>query len=471
MKKICLTITLILLALSMTACKKIKVFETQEDTSGIATYKKSNLKNGLVYVKDGAIFMLPSEMEVVNGSYFYYKGFSDIPTLYKGEVLVYADDEKSSFSSLELKRLKSEGYTFGVYNGNVNSKGEYSFRDTDVLKSALAYSVFPHNDKTITIITLDGKPLTKEMAVNGVLGTNTGFEPNSEHPIACYIGTHYYEGTITNDVFTLTDFEAYSLKAYEKTKNGYIQFTMNSDMKSGYYYLENQGIIRYVAEEKKSVENLYDIDYYEPLYSTTSLVEKDVSENDIPSSKPAEEPNKVQTYSVPINEKKYDFVFTVNYDVSGTKPSIVLVSPTGATYVLKEEREGLQSITLAEVAIGEWKIVINDPTLKVLNIGATKKDEVVATKEVSKTFEVTEIKSSQKVTIEYTGVILNAYVVDQNNEVTIITPKKQGVYEYTFDFMEAGTYKVYVVCTEDSDIIEIKMEDCSNYETEIIVVE
>ena len=167
MKRFLLIISLILMSISLTACKKIKVFETQEDTSGIATYKKSNLKNGLVYVKDGAIFMLPSEMEVVNGSYFYYKGFNDIPTLYKGEVLVYADDEKSSFSSLELKRLKSEGYTFGVYNGSINSKGEYSFRDTDVLKSSLAYSVFPHNDKTITIITLDGKPLTKEMAVNG----------------------------------------------------------------------------------------------------------------------------------------------------------------------------------------------------------------------------------------------------------------------------------------------------------------
>ena len=472
-KKVVTILALSLMALSLTACKKIKVFEEKIDTSGITTYKKNNLKNGLIYIKDGAVFMLPAQITVEGGNYFYFGRFDDIPTLYKGEVLTYADDTSSKFNSVELIRLESVGYTFGVYNGFVNADGEYEFRDNDVLESADSYRVFPHNDKTIRIISLDGGKLTKDMAVNGTLGAKAGFDAFSEHDIACYIGTHYYEGTIKNDVFTLVDFEDYSLKSFEQTKNGYLQIPMNSDMKSGYYYIANQGVFRYVSEERQKVESLYDIDYYEPLYSKGSLIEKDDSGKEISGndSEKTRTEAKIQTYSVPIAEKKYDYVFTVTYDSEAIAPAIILTSPNGATYTLKEEKAGVQSITLAEVAIGEWTIKISDPTIKILSIGTANKEEVVATKEVTKTFDIAETKSSQKVSIAYTGKVLNAYVVDKNNEVTVITPKDKGVYEYTFDFIEAGTYKVFVVCTEDTNVSEIKMEDCSDYETEIIVVE
>lgn len=467
-KKLFLISLCIFVAMTLTACKKIKVFETKEDTSGIPTYKKANLKNGLIYIKDGAVFMLPSGVEIENKNYFYFESFDDIPTLYKGEVLTYADDNTSKFNSLELIRLESKGYTFGIYNGSVNKDG-YEFKDSEILKSASSYNVFPHNDKNIRIITMDGAELTKDMAVNGVLGAGAELEAFSEHDIACYIGTHYYEGVITNDVFTLVEFENYSLKGFEQTKNGYIQVKMNPDMKSGYYYIEKQGIFRYVAEVKENVKNLYDINYYEPLYSKGNLIEKEDSEKSV-SGDILDAESRIQTYSVPISEKKYDYVFTVTYDTEGTKPIILLVSPTGATYTLKEEKEGVQSITLSEVAVGEWNIRINDPTLKILNVSTSQREEVVATKEVEKSFTFTETTGSQKVSISYIGQILNAYVVDDNNEVTVITPINKGTYEYTFNFLEAGTYKVIVVCTEDSDI-EISMEDCSDYETEIFEVD
>ncbi len=472
MKRKFLLFILLITLFSLSACKKVQVFETKEDTSGIPTYKKSSLKNGLIYIKDGAVFMLPSEMTLQGDTYFYFGGFNDIPTLYKGEVLAYCDDTTSDYSSLEIKRLESDGYTFGIYDGIINNNGEYEFADDKILPQAHSYTIFPHNNKNIRIVTLDGQNIDESLVKNGILGSGANLEAKTTHKITCYIGTHYYEGEIKNDVFTFSTFETYTLRNFEQTKNGYLQIAFDVDMKSGYYYIEKQGIFRYVASEKKDAGNLKDIDYYVPLYSKGNLVEKDDSEKSI-EGETTNPDLLVQTYSVPINEKQYDYVFTVTYDTNTNikSPTILLVSPNGATYTFKEEEYGKQQITLAEVAVGEWKIIIDDTAVRVINIDTAQKEDVIATKEVVKSFEVTETTGSQKISITYTGQILNAYIVNKDNEIIVITPKKQGLYEYIFDFVEAGTYKVYVVCTEDSEIEDIEMVDCSNYETEIIVVE
>lgn len=477
MKKKLALLVLIISILPLCACKKIKIFEEKVDNSGISVFKNTNLDDDKIYIKDGAVFMLPAEVTMEKDAYFFEGGFEDIPTLYKGEMLAYQNIENANLTSVPLIRLKSIGYTFGLFNGTWNNNQEYVFNDEDILEWSSSADVFPHNGRDIRITAMDDKPIERDMVTNGILGANMGFEYGSLHSIEVYIGTKHFIGSIANDAFTLADFEYYELENIQQTKNGYIQISMNPDMKSGYYYIEKEGIFRYVAEEKGVLSNLYDVDYYEAQYSQT------VSENDYGGLTEVEDtpetvrqPEKdkreeIQTYSITVAEKKYNYVFSVSYDSNDLTPVIVLTSPNGTNYRMEEKSKGLQSVTLNEASVGEWTIKINNPTLLVYSVDAQEMENIIITKEVCKEFTVPDTLGSQKVSISYRGTITNAYVIGKNNEVTIITPSREGLYEKTFDYMEAGTYKVIVVCTEDSEVYDINMTDCSAYETETIIVE
>ena len=91
-------------------CKKIKFIEEKPETVLYETYKNTELEEERIYVKDRASFRKLYEPEITDGVFnFVYISFNEIPTLYKGEVLVDKDALGTIPSSLVMIRLKSIG--------------------------------------------------------------------------------------------------------------------------------------------------------------------------------------------------------------------------------------------------------------------------------------------------------------------------------------------------------------------------
>ena len=460
---------------SLCSCKGIKLIEETEEVTDVVNYKKSELAEKTYYIKDGATFRTFYNPSVTNDIINLFCGFNTIPTLYKGESIVYIDYQTGYSKEIELTRLKSIGYNFGIYGGYINADGHYVFEIDNVEKSSSNSSVFSsNNSSSIEVYDIDGNPITKEMVYEGVLGGDNYLEAMNTYKVHFYKGTKDYTYELVADTFSMVAFENYKLSNAELTSNGYIQFFMQDDMKSGYYYLEGVGIFRYINEEKENVSNPKDIYYYEPLYGTTDLEKEseEVKETDISLNEETKEDTTYQTFSINIPEVKNEFEFIVYYEPTSEPPYIALQSPTRQVWSLnKIEGQNASEIKFEQVQVGEWKILVKDSDIKILDVVAQEIEKDIVTKEVNKEFEFDNLSSSYKVCVSYNGTILNAYVLNEvTNEVEVLEPTTDNTYEYTYDYLTGGKFKVTVICEETTDV-NITMEDCSNYEKESIIVE
>lgn len=461
---------LIMLVVCLSGCKGVKLVEEKVDTSEIKTYKRTELVEKNYYIKDGANFRSLYIPSVKDNTISLFCGFDVIPTLYKGECVVYWDSNSSYSTTLPLTRFKSIGYNFGIYGGYLNSKGNYVFSLNDIEENSSTRKIFNMPNGEIEVYDIDDVPVEKEMVYNGILGGINYFGSPSEHKVHFYKGTKDYTYTLKNDVFSMVTMENYTIGNYELTQNGYIQFTLDNDFKSGYYYIENKGLFRYVNMTKEEAQgiNIKEIDYYEPLYSVNNVEE--VIE-DIPITE--NEQSTYQTFSVQVSEKKSNFEFIVYYEEMSEIPYIALKSPTGDIYSLKKvEGQNANSILMSEVGVGEWKILINNDLIKIIDVVAKEKEEKVVTKEVTKEFEFEQLSASYKVTVSYSGGnVFNAYVTNEiTNEADVLVPTNKSTYEYTYNYLTGGKFKVIVICDEKTTV-DIQMDDCSNYEKETLIFE
>ena len=449
-------------------CKKIKFIEEKPETVLYETYKNTELEEERIYVKDRASFRKLYEPEITDGVFnFVYISFNEIPTLYKGEVLVYKDALGTIPSSLVMIRLKSIGYNFGIYGGFLNTNSEYVFSPSSVVEKSSGFKRFTEASGEIRVVSMDGHKITENYVFQGILGGNCDLDGDSKHVFEIRQGTNYFSDIeLKADTFSMIEMERYSLSGAQETQNGYIQFKMNDDAKTGYYYIDGMGVFRYVAKTQEEATDVKSLDFYEPLYNVQS-----VKEEKAPQKEKEEKPEtSYQTFSKSITEVKDDYEFTVYYEETATAPNIILVSPQGNKYSMtKVDGVNASTVSLAQASIGEWKIYVMDKNLKVVDVKASEKEKEVVKKTVSKEFEIDSLGASYRVKVVCDGSLYNAYVMSESTkEVNLLKPISGDTYEYVYPFVNKDTYRIVVICDESADVSEIIMEDCSNYEKDTL---
>lgn len=459
--------------LPLCACKKVQVFEEKKDINSIETFKQKDLEEKTYYIKDGATFKKLYAPSVRGNIYNLFCGFDSIPTLYKGERIVYWDSDDGYATDVELIRLKSIGYNFGIYNGYISKSGHFVFDLNDVEEESSARQKFNIRNGVVEIVEIDGASIDATDECEGVFGGNNKYEPATTHTVRFYKGTKEYTYELVNDTFSMIEMEEYTLYDSQLTSNGYIQFAMRDDMKSGYYYIKDCGLFRYINMPKENAVNINEIDFYEPLYDVKKpIVDVDISEDDLSSTE--EETEAYQTYDIIISETKDNYKFTVYYEEPiDENPFIILKSPTENYYTFERiEGQNASCVNMAQAYIGTWQVIVPNKNLKVIDVVAKEMDKEVVTKEISKEFTFERLDVPYKVRVSLKGNLYNAYVVNKTNgDVKVLEPLDKENYEFNFSYLEGNEYEVVVICEESVKDIEISMEESSIYERETIVFE
>lgn len=185
----------------------------------------------------------------------------NIPTLYSGDKLLYVSSRNVPYAGIEWERFADYGYTVGVANMIGDESGHYRISNDDG-KGFNGY-VCPDSDanqlneyfSSVSNLFLDkiGGIRVRENEVSKG-GTVTKLIKNKEYVCEWYTGTIYQDFKMKANVHTFGFLESFTTYEYEFLHSNCIEISIPSWFKTGYYYVADIGMFRYVS---KSDETLY----------------------------------------------------------------------------------------------------------------------------------------------------------------------------------------------------------------------
>lgn len=197
---------------------------------------------------------------------FIYKDAA-IPTLYRNDQLVYVSD--GSISDFTWERFNDCGYSIGLSGLELASSGKVmSGQDTRLavgssVASALV-SVGGSEGITLTVDAINGTPLSAQYLSDA--NTITGMSKDATANIDFYSGTQHVPLTATADTRYFKSFELYQTSKYSLSTDGYAIVEVPSYLKSGYYLLNNIGLVKFLNVDRGVDESSIDLTipyYYE----------------------------------------------------------------------------------------------------------------------------------------------------------------------------------------------------------------
>ena len=290
----------------LSGCDK-PLFQTPIDKYEQVHIKKEEMQNDIYYIKEGTEFtsVLKADTDTTKIGTgkkktlaFLTVNYKTVPTLYKNEIIAIAS-EKTSLSAISVTRFKEAGYSFGFFGLQMDSDG--------YLVGQLKQNLFRYSDtysyldeKSVStnyrIVAINGEPVNQNMIDNA--GVITCLEQNAKYEVDYYAGTKYQTDTFASNVLTLEEYEYYTLDDLSDTKNGYVSYQMPEDAKSGWYYIKDAGMFRYIAENKGTDES--SVDMNEPYYTSQEAQDAAFS----------------QKFSTTFNMRTTDVSLVFSYDTS-----------------------------------------------------------------------------------------------------------------------------------------------------------
>lgn len=443
------------MVLSLTACEKdIQIFEVKEPDY-VVQVSVGEMKRDIFYVKDGTKFAKIYQpngtgqgrvQRLVTGRVLYFLGDEDmLPTHYKGENIVYKSaslDLKEDGISME--RYKDMGYSIGIFGGKVKEDGYYHMTiSTNCAEGSNAQQIFQKSQvDDIRVVSIGGQ--SPSSIVDQQSGIITGLEKGKKYTVEFYVGTYYYTQDFTADTHFLKSYEYfyYSGNAIEDTKLTYMAFATPTDLKSGYYDINGNGLMLYY--DKKKGEPLEDIDMNVPYYANErdQILEYTRQYNlNIPKETKDLQVN--ISYGTVIN--KYDNA----EDIGG-----FLISPEGTVYELKvNEKLNLLTITLNQAMQGDWTIGIYPRSLTINKIDTASASTTEETVCEELEMQVDEPLEYQAIYADITGdgdVYGNIIAEDGRTymmdvvEQRLSNNRKKRYMVYRFPYLAPGTYQIKI---------------------------
>ena len=412
MKKgyVCLAACLLSASIIASGCSKNKepeVIIPVEETLTAVTV--NDLMSGSYYVKNGSDFYeLPREgwnfdnsrsvMSTDNGlngmintesnrivDYVYKDGA--IPTLYKNDQLVFKSS--GNVPSFTWERFLDQGYSIGLYGLTTSSAGKIQFTPGKSGNESLSSITQALTEKAQEGLVLDngfvldkinGASLTKNNLRNG--GIIAGLTKDAIANCDIYIGTSLVSMTATADTRVFTSFELYTTDLYSNSPDGYAIVDIPDYLKSGYYFINNAGMVKYYNVErgtdtsdikmddpyyyKNSSGNV--ITYYEYLEDIGAIKANTEVEGGAAS---LEDTPDVLNYNTDVTQNGMTFNISYKFQSddaetgakqSGRFPKIILVTPTGNATELASGKNSNDdewthaSYTIQGAVAGTWQL-------------------------------------------------------------------------------------------------------------------
>ena len=194
----------------------------------------------------------------------------EIPTLYKGDQLLYVSSTEIPFEGISWERYADYGYSIGVSNLIGDKRGHYHINNPDG-KGFKGY-IYDKSDaselnqfSTISDLFLDkvGSSDVRDNLVSDG-GTISNLEKNGAYICEWYTGSFYQDFKMVANIHPFCAFETYTTYNYEFLHSSCIAIEIPKWFKTGYYYANDIGFFRYVAGNDSSS---YNGEAYDPFIS------------------------------------------------------------------------------------------------------------------------------------------------------------------------------------------------------------
>lgn len=399
---------LALTAIAATGCKKKEEAPAMPTEQTLTAVTVNDLQAGSYYVKNaGDFYELPLEGisfdatkavtstdDTGNGmtrpeenrivDYVYKDGA--IPTMYKNDQLVFKSN--GNVPSFVWERFIDQGYSLGVYGLSANSAGKVQFSqdksgceaNSSIVQALMAQQQAGYDiSNGFVIDKINGTSITKDNLRTG--GIVAGLTKDAVANCDAYIGTTLVSINATADTQMFTSFELYTTEDYSNSPDGYAIVTIPDYLKSGYYLINNAGLVKYYDVERGGSTG--DIDMKEPYYYTgkdgKTLTYYEYQEetgktngNTEVQASTLEATNDVITLNTDSSQNALNFSISYQYHTPedetkakqhGNFPKIVMMSPTGtATQLAVTQGSGDESdmyyatATIDGAVAGSWEL-------------------------------------------------------------------------------------------------------------------
>jgi len=487
LKRKCIVLLALLLmpVLFLSGCKK-QIFKEKQDPFEQQTVTLNDMKPDVIYAKSGTKFFVPympngtasGKATAPSPARMFWMGQNaqSVPTIYKGDTLVVMS-ENLSRSNVILERLKDCGYSIGIYGAEYNKDTEMIEFDysKSIIPSSSAEEAFSSWSAEIHIKTINGKAVTENMLDSaGVLNC---FEHGKSYNMEFYSGSQFLECEVYAGVHMLESWEMYVLDNITATKRGYLSITLPQDLKSGWYLVEGQGIVRYIAHERGEADDVEAEDLNQNYYESDSA-----------------------RYSV------YSQIFTLNFAKETYRPTIyisysrgesgtnepaqaILVAPDGTEYSFTESnnlidyqkpKQGERMTCSIERAMaGKWMLYISPKTLQISDVSVEANELGEAPTIEEMTVELPEERRNVTFYVRYTTEnkennkkVFGYFIYPNGETYDLVNRDDIGELSFTTSYIPAGTYIFRVMHGSDGEVTSerVSIRSSDSLESDIISV-
>lgn len=267
-RKISLIVALAM-ALSVTSCGAFRRQQHEEDTltTNIVSYSDmKELQSGQYYVlhngKYQELYLGDASFDKtkVAGTWdkqrtcWFQKDFAKIPTLYKGDSLIYCNDDYVEEKFI-FERFEYVGYTIGICNLEERDSGRYSLNAhidnkgktrMQIAVNSDANKLYELDNDTVVIQSIGGSDLKAGNVSRG--GTIKGLKENGKYKCQIYVGTQLYDYSLIADSIALTSMESYTSMNYKFLESRLARIEIPEWFNTGYYMINGMGLFRYVND-------------------------------------------------------------------------------------------------------------------------------------------------------------------------------------------------------------------------------
>ena len=264
------------------------------------------------------------------GDRIYYYTYMDetIPTLYSDTQLIYVSGGKP-ITTFNWERVHDLGYSIGIGGLSVTSANKLEtneksfFTNYSTLQQGVATMTLPEGS-TITFDKINGTELSSDYI--STAGTIKGMSKNAIADVDMYYGTSYTPVTASADTRFFQTFETYQTSDYTLSTDGYAIVNLPPYFMSGYYMINDVGLVRYINAPKGTDESSIDfetpyfyqdkdgniITSYQKTVSSGQITGNDNTSNVSSTTRDAVI-NAQDKHIFEIKEKQYAFSVTVKY--------------------------------------------------------------------------------------------------------------------------------------------------------------
>lgn len=396
-------------AVMASGCRKKEPEPAGPVEQSLTAVTVNDLRSGCYYVKNGGDFYeLPTEgmnfdpakpaetttaqpsgiiRKDANRIVDYVYKDTAIPTLYKNDQLVFK--ASGNVPAFTWERFNDQGYSIGLYGLNASSAGKIQFENgksgndgTSSITAALAGALSEGMtlDNGFVLDKINGASLTGDNLRDG--GIVAGLTKDAVANCDLYVGTSLISASATADMRAFTSFELYTTDLYSNSPDGYAIIDIPDYLKSGYYFINNSGLVKYYNVERGTDTNDIKMDepyfyedgsgnvmtYYEYLEKTGAINQNTEIKGGASS---LDDTPDVMDFNTDVTQSGLTFNIAYKYQTvaaetaakqTGTFPRVILVSPTGTATELatgrnSDDKEWTHMAHTVEGAVaGTWQL-------------------------------------------------------------------------------------------------------------------